>query len=250
MANPFQTPTNERSFSGLIDAAILATGRPQQLIAAVGFANMVVKECTALGLFARDMVEDGLAVVDGTAPVTMARPAYFRSLRTVKYVNKKVWPKLALPGRKQRDLSDFYYAVDNYFVFSGAGTGETIAMATYYWQKPLGYFGQLGVNTAIFPGGPYDTRPAFYDQDADIWMYLSADGTEYVTTTGDPNVDIARQKLSSNWMTLDWYDLVLSGTKSKMWTSAGDARGSTEYSVYKQFQKILQSSSAYESEDF
>jgi hypothetical protein len=250
MVQPFQTPPNEQSFSGLIDAAILATGKPNQLIAAVQFANLVVRECQALGLFARDLIEDGFSVTDGSQTVSLNRPPLFRSLRTVKYTNANIYPELALPGKKQKNKTHYYYGVDNYFVFAGAPTGETIAYAMYYWQKPLGYYAQLGVNTSIFPGGPYTTRPAYYDLNEGIWKYLNSDEDAYVDTTGDPDEDIARQLLTGNWLTQDWYDLILSGTKTKIWNSAGDPRGNTEYSNYKQLQKTMQFSTAYEGEGF
>ena len=250
MAQPFQTPPNEQSFSGLIDAAILATGRPGQLTAAVQFANVVVRECQALGLFAQDMIEDSFVVSDANAAITLDRPPLFRSLRTVKYVTANVYPDLALPGKKQKNKENFFYAADNYFVFKGPTTGEIVAYATYYWSKPLGYYSRLGVSTSIFPSGPYAIRPAYYDLNESKWQYLNADEDGYEDTTGSTSEDEARQKLVSNWLVSSWYDLILSGTKTKIWTSAGDPRGATEYSVYKQLQKTLQNTSAYEGEAF
>lgn len=249
MAIPFQTPVNEQSFSSLIDDAVLATGKPGQIIAAVQFANLVVLECQALGLFAQDMIEDSIAVPAGQAtPVTWVRPARFKSLRTVKYVNACSYPELALPGKKQRDKSDYFYAADNYFVFSGARAGETIALAIYYWQRRLAYYSMLGVNTATFPGGPYATRPAYLDQDLGTWKYLNIAGTVYVDTLGDPVVEAQRQLQALNWLVLDWRPLILSGVKAKMWNSSGDPRGNIEYGVYKQLQKSLQFTSSYEGE--
>lgn len=247
MANPFQTPVTEQSFSGLIDAAILATGKPMQLAAATQFANLVVRECQALGLFARDLIED--ALIATASPHIWTRPYLFRSLRAVQYPGWKRYPKLALPGRKQGPLCDYFYAADNYFVFAGINSGDTIKIATYFWQKPLGYYGRLGTNTQIFPGGPYPVRPAFYDLNSNQWMYLNTAGTAYVSTTGSPVTDELMQEISSNWLTSDWYDLILSGTKTKIWNSGGDPRGNTEYGVYKQLQKVLQNSTQYEAED-
>lgn len=254
MPNPFQTPTSEKSFSGLIDAVILATGKPQSLVSITQYAQAVIRECQSLGLFAQDMVEDSIDVPAGsTAPITWTRPAFFRSLRTVKYLNCSIYPELALPGRKQKDLCNYFYAADDYFVFKGEFSqqvADTIAIATYYWSTPLAYFNRLGVNSSIFPGGPYDIRPAFYSVDDMKWQYLNATSDGYIDTTGDAAVDTFRRKQAMNWMVDQWYDLILAGTKSKTFSAAGDPRATTEYSIYKQQQKILQNTASYEGEGF
>ena len=254
MANPFQTPTNEKSFSGLIDAVVLATGKPQSLVSITQYANAVLRECQSLGLFAQDLIEDSIPVPQSTTnSVTWDRPPLFRSLRTVKYMNCKSFPELALPGRKQKDLTEYFYASDSYFVFVGVNNSQmadTIAIATYYWFTPLRYFNRLDVQSGVFPGGPYTTRPAYYDVDQAKWLYLNADGTEYVDTLGDATVEAARQRQAMNWMVDQWYDLILSGTKSRVFSAAGDPRATVEYSIYKQQQKILQNTASYEGEGF
>lgn len=252
MANPFATPDNEQSFSSLIDDAVLATGKPMQLVNAVQYANLTVRECQALALFAPDLVEDQLLVpANQSGPYTWTVPtATFRSLRTVKYANCCVWPELILPGRKQKGKIHYFYRADNYFVFAGAGASETIKKATYSWRKRLGYYGRLGINTTLFPGGSYSIRPAYYDGDAEKWQYLNTAQDAYIDTTGDPVVDEARQLKATNWLFSDWRDLILSGIKTKIWNAAGDPRAATEYSVYKQTQKILQNTVSYEGEGF
>lgn len=251
MANPFQTPDTEKSFSGLIDAAIMATGKPGSLIYAVQAANLTIRECQAMGLFARDLIEDTLIPTDPTSTTYVwTRPVNFRKLRTAKYTVSRVYPDFILPGKKQAHQCEYFYAADNYFVFSGVPANDTIDIATYYWSTRLAYYGQLGIDTSIFPGGPYQTRPAFYDELLGIWQYLNSDGSEYVDTTGDPDTDAALQKVVSNWLTQDWYDLVLSGTKEKVWRSTGDARGPVEFSSYQTSKKLLQTTSGYEAEGF
>jgi hypothetical protein len=268
MALPFKTPTNQQSFSGLVDAAVMATGKPASLISITQYANNVVRECQALGLFAADLTEVQEIVPVGTdasgAPFTWNVSPLFRSLRTVQYIPGDcnnpaglgggtpgpVWPDLILPGKAQRHKLWYYYRSQGFFAFAGAGDNCTINMAQYSWQPQLGYYNQQGVNSASFPGGPYDTRLAYYDIYQSEWMYLQADGVTYENTTGDPTTDAEYQALSSNWLILNWYDLILSGTKSKMWTSAGDPRAGAEYSNYKQMQKLLQNTTQYESEGF
>lgn len=258
---PFKTPANQQSFSGLVDAAVMATGKPASLISIVQYANNVVRECQALGLFAADMEEVQLLVPQGQdnsgVAYTWTVPGpLFRSLRTVKYIpgtssqfQGEVYPDLILPGKRQKNKTWFYYRSQNYFAFAGVSDGTTINMAQYSWLPPLGYFAMAGLNTSIFPGGPYDVRLAYYDFILQEWLYLLSDGT-YGITTGDPATDALYQAQSSNWLIQSWYDLILSGTKSKMWTSAGDPRAGAEYSNYKQQQKLLQNTSQYESENF
>lgn len=246
MATPFQTPSNEKSFSSLIDEVILATGRPGSLINAVQAANLTIRECQSLGLFARDMEEDGIVV--GVTPYTYARPPLFRILRTAKYVNAKEYPELAAPGKKQRDLDNYFYAVNNDYVFSGISVGDTLALAYYLWSKSLTYYARNGVNTAQFPGGPYDVRVAYYDEAAGIWYYWT--GSAYATTTGSVITDALYQTLTTNWLVTDWRDLIISGTKAKIYNSANDTRGPVEYSAYKATQKLLMVTVGREGEGF
>jgi hypothetical protein len=258
MAGIFQTPPNEQSFSSLIDDAILATGRPNALISAIQHANLCVRECQGLSLFAQDLVEDQLSV-GSTVPYIWNRPAFFRKLRTAEYgyndptsghLRNKRYPKFLLPGKIQKEHCDYFYAASNYFVFSGVHTGDVINTATYYWSIPLAYYALAGAATELFPGGPYSTRLAYFDTILMQWMYLQVDGTTYAATTGDPAVDEQYRNLSANWLSSDWRALILSGTKAKIWNSVGDARGNVEYSLYKQVQQELRISSGYEAEGF
>ena len=253
MAVSFQTPTNEKSFSALIDNAIMATGKPQSLISIVAYANATIRECQTLGLFARDLIEDEVVVPDplsGTFHTWERDSNTFRSLRTVKYLTADVYPELALPGRKQIDKIYYYYASDNYYVFNGVQPGETIALAKYYWARRLSYFARLGVTSTAFPGGPYSTRPAYYDEDTQLWMYLNSDEDEYLTTLGDPTEEEARRLAAINWLITDWYDVVLSGTKAKIFNQSGDPRAIAEYSLYKQLQTAMKNTVGLEGEGF
>ena len=253
MALTFQTPTNEKSFSALIDNAVMATGKPGSLISIVAFANATVRECQTLGLFARDLIEDAV-VVDTTNltgyEVWERDSNTFRSLRTVKYVSADTYPELILPGRKAIGKTYYYYASDNYYTFNGVQPGETIAMAKYYWAKRLAYFARLGVATTQFPGGPYATRPAYFDEDTQLWQYLNSEGDAYELTTGDTAVDEARRLAAINWLISDWYDVILSGTKAKVLNQAGDPRSVAEYSLYKQLQAAMKNTVGLEGEGF
>lgn len=248
MASPFQTPANERSFSSLIDEAILVTGKPGSLISAVAAANLTVRECQSFGLFARDLIEEDITT--DAEPYVWTRPAYFRSIRAVKYPCIGEHVSLALPGRIQKNLCHFFYAADDYYVFKGIGTGQVIKLANYYWRKPLVYYGRLGTSTVQYPGGPYASRPAYFDISTDLWMYLNAAGDAYVTTLSDPTEEALRRANATNWLVDDWRDLILSGTKAKLWNSGSDPRGVVEFSAYKQNQTLLRNTVGYEGQGF
>lgn len=227
----------------------MATGRPQSLIATVQAANLTIRQCQALGLFAQDM-EELSYVVDVTPYVftKIANPGPWRILRTAKYVNAKTFPELAPPGKKQKTLDSYYYAVNNQYVFSGVTVGDTLALAAYWWAKSLTYYAQNGVVTTQFPGGPYPTRLAYYDDNSNKWQYWT--GTVYADTTGVAATDLLYQQQSTNWLVSDWRDLIIAGTKAKIWNSVGDPRGPVEYSAYEATKKLLMVTAGREGESF
>lgn len=258
MAGPFQTPQNEKSFSGLCDQVIIGTGRSAALLDVIAYANATLRECHALGLFYRDLIEDQLLVGSSTGSQIWEPGFGFRKLRTVQYDDSKIYPKYLLPGRQQRAGENtydsevpryYYYAADNYFVFNGVSLSENINYAAYWFPKSFQYYTRLGAtNTAQLPGSGYSTRSAYFDKDDDLWKYLNATGDAYLTTLGDPTVEAARRAKTMNWMVADWYELIMEGTKNKIFNLYGDTRTAASYSMYKSQQKDLVNSSQFESE--
>ena len=258
MASPFQTPANERSFSSLIDEVVLTTGRATSLISIVNYAKLTIRECQAFGLFARDLLEE--QVLATASPFIWTRPTFFRMLRAVKYVNasinassedRNIFPEFCPPGRIQKNKDYFFYAADDYYVFAGVQDNQTIDLANYYWSKPLVYYGRLGVVTGQFPGGPYVIRPAYFDLSTAQWAYLNTAQDAYVFTTGDPAVDVALQLLSTNWLVSDWRELIISGTKAKVFGNLGDeTRANREYAFYKATQLLMSNTVGVETTGF
>lgn len=248
-ARPFVTPINERSFSGLIDRCVLETGKSGALLTAIQYANLTIRECQALGLFASDLLEDRVLATD--APFSWTRPTNFRSLRLVQYGTSGDYPKFRMPGRgKNDDDTSLFYAAGNYFVFNGVVENEYINYAVYLWAQPLRYFSYVGLDTTAFPGGPYTTRRAYYDIDTATWYYLDTDDTTYVTTLGDTDEELLRRNNASNWLVQDWYDLILEGVKTKLFKQFNDERQSASYALYKQGQQVLRNTSGSEVESF
>lgn len=252
MAQPFQTPQNEKSFSSLVDDVIRITGKPGSLIDIVSYANSTIRECQSFGLIARDLVEDEIIsdAVNNETAFLWTRPFLFRQLRTAKYPHSGEYPKFLLPGRQQKGECEYFYAAQNYFAFAGVPNGCTVQLAYYTYLQSLLYYGQLNVATATFNGGPYDVRPAYYDIELEKWQYLNTAGTGYVDTTGNIVTDAALQKLSTNWILAEWREMVLSGTKAKVYTNAQDPRAPTEYSQYKQIQKLFIAANGLEATGF
>lgn len=246
MANPFQNPQNERSFSAIVDGVVLETGRPDNFLTALQFTNLTIRECQSLGLFAQDRIED--QVIVAAIPCVWTRPPYFRSLGAVKY-SCGVYPKLKLPGSQQADECYYYYAADDYFVFNGVTIGEKINLMMYMHSKPLMYYSRLGQDTSAFFGGPYPKRLAYFDIETDLWMYLNGTSDGYLTTLGDTVVEAARRKLSSNWLTKDWMDLISNGAKAKVFAQFGDTdRANRAFAAYKSTQKLLAMTVGFEAE--
>jgi hypothetical protein len=242
----FNTPANERSFSALVDQVIMESGKTEAIRSVASYANLTIKECQALGLFSADLRE--VEEVATANPHIYVKSRYFRSVRSVRYMSSGVYPKAKLPGRAQESRQYYFYAVDDSYVFRGPIVGETIAMATYLWATPLVYYSHLGQDTNDFPGGPYTDRPAYYDLSELQWMYLNDDGDAYVSTLGDETEELLRRTTAENWLISDWWDLILEGTKAKLFKQGGDERSALSFALYKQSQKTLALTAGFEAE--
>lgn len=248
---PFLTPQNERSFSAMVDRIILETGRQQALLSVIQYVNLTVRECQALGLFARDLIEE--TEVATANPHIFFRPrqsdyGQYRSLRTAKYDLLNYYPKMIRPGRAIEGKTAYYYAADNYYAFHGVSVGEDIQLASYYWAKPLRYFGRLGTTTTGYVGGPYTNRPAYLDIDTDTWMYLNAGQTAYVNDLADTDEEELRQRNALNWVLEDWWDVVGEGVKAKLFKAFKDERASAAYAAYSEGREILRNTVGIEAE--
>lgn len=245
-AKPFLTPQNERSFSALVDRVVLETGREHALLSVLQYVNLTVRECQALGLFAKDLLEE--EVVATASPHIFTRPRNWRSLRTVKYDQLSYYPKMVRPGRAIEKVSAYYYAADDYYAFHGVTVGESIFTAAYYWAKPLQYFGLLGTITTGFQGGPYTIRPAYFNITDDLWYYLNAGQTAYVTSLGNLTEEALRRRNSFNWVLDEWWDVVVEGVKAKLFKQYKDERAPAAYAAYQNGLEIFKNTMVVEAE--
>lgn len=248
---PFVTQPNERSFSSLIDRVALETGKTGALLSIVAATNMTIRECQAFGLFAQDLLEENFTA--DAQPYIWYRPRYFRSLQSVKYGQSLRYPTLRRPGvGKNNDDIYYFYAANDYYVFNGTLSNETVHFANYYWQKALSYWARLDAVTTAFQGGPYTKRQAYFDITTDVWMYINLAQDAYIVDS-PPVVYTADQQETlrnnaANWLVLDWYDLIAEGAKAKILKQFGDERAAATYGLYKSFQKIFLTANGFEAE--
>lgn len=245
----FVTPENERSFSALVDRIMRETGHVSAFLSVAGWVNQTVRECQALGLFVRDLVEDVVTVPDAN-PRVWTRPQYFRSLKAFKFNTSGMKPVRIVPGMSLEEYSYWWYAADDYYVFGGMYTGEGLGVAAYYWAKPLRYYAKLGEAVPSSLGGPYAVRPAYFDIDTDAWMYLNDAGTAYVSTlgSGQEAVEALRRRNAMNWLIQDWWDMIKDGAKAKVFQSKGDPRSNAAFANYKNGQNLLRMTVGFEVE--
>lgn len=248
--HPFQTPQNERSFSGLVDQVVLETGKTQALRSVVQYANLSIRECQALVTSERDLVEDEIEA-DADDVFIWPRPVRFRTMRAVLYTTSQEYPKFLRPGRQIQNVPYFYYATGDSFAFKGVIDGETLDVAYYTWHKPLQYFGRLNVDTSAYPFAPaggYSIRPAYYDPLNEEWQYLNSAQDAYLDTLGDDDAEELARNNSFMWILEEFYDMILEGAKAKVFKQFNDDRFSASFATYKASQEIFRRTIGFEAE--
>lgn len=206
--------TEINTFSALVDDAVIRTGRPSELNNIVAYTRQVIRELQGLGQFYDDLVEDVLTA--DASPYLWTNPSLLRSILTVKYptvldtYNRPVFPKFIRPSIQQRDVTYFYYRSSTVVVFSGIDSGTEIDIAYFAWLPKLIYYIS-------------DSRPATYDAETQTWSYLTA-----IT---DAEKAVA-EALVSNWLLVDWYDMILEGVCSRVWKQIQDPRAVASFSLF------------------
>lgn len=205
------------TFSSLLDEAVRLSGRGVAArVQLASYARASMREPQVDNLFEKDLVEDILTF--STDPYIWERPAEFRLFRTVKYT-EEIYPKYLMPGRRQHDVTYFYYAASTYYTFKGLAVGDTFGVAYYKYFPKLVYFDPVA-------------RPARYFADLGKWQYLDGD-SNFVDTLGSDDLDEAARALVTNWMLFDWTDLVMEGILAKQFKVQGDDRARSHFALYK-----------------
>ncbi len=219
--------TEGNTFSQLIDEAIKLSGRGTaarpRLIA---YSRSSMREAQVKALFHKDRAEDILTA--DTSPFIWTPPVTIRIVETVIFPNE-VYPVLIPPSRKQRFTSSlgdaFYYAAQNYYVFSGVAINDVINISYFSYFSPLIYFAT-------------DARPARFDLETLTWEYLDNDGN-YVSSLSTTALEEAARDKVTNWLIFNWFELVLEGTLAKQFKIIKDERAVTSFALFEKFKNDL-----------
>lgn len=212
-------------FSELVDDVVARTRRPDMQADIIGYANATIRECQALALFWRDLVEDQLT--PNAAPYTWDLPLNFFRLKAAQYGLtgcKPIYPERLPPGRVQEDKQFYYYFATSYVVFNGMGglsyngTFPVINLAYYVRQLSFKYY-LVGA------------RPAVFDSEDLTWTYLGG-----IT---DPILQAAARAKVANWLLQFWRELIAEGTCAKAFKIIGDPKAPSSFALFKSMQTNL-----------
>jgi hypothetical protein len=199
-------------FSEIVDTIVARSGRPESQADIEAYVNQVIRESRARSFFFKDLTDDTIDVL--TTPVIWPIPRLMRRMQAVKYQSCNIYPKYIAPGAKQKDYPDYFYAAGQSYVFTGRSlsVGETIAVS--YYTRPITYKYYAVTE-----------RPAVYNTETGVWTYLTA-------TTDDEQEAV--RNLVSDWLMIDWQNLVEEGALAAIYGLKGDQRGVVTYSRYRQ----------------
>lgn len=209
--------TEVNTFSAAVDDVVSRAARPDRKADVYSYVRSTLREMGAKAYFKRDLVEDTLTADQDNYIWTY--PQEFRIMRTVRYpfVNMRdesIYPPEILPGKKQREHTNFYYGGNGYYVFAGTENGDSIDVAYYTYPKKLPYYAEAN-------------RPARFDVETNAWIYL---------TSGTPTEEQTWRDQCSNWILFNYYDTVVEGALAKLFKTVGDPRASATYALYKSLQ--------------
>lgn len=217
------------TFSQLVDELVVSTGRINQQRDIQAFVNQVIRECHADErgrpyIFARNLIEDTLTATVETGQ-TWEPPMGFQVMQTARYGSiannngQPIYPKFQMPGRRLNQQRYYYYRSGTSFIFAEyGGVGSTIDLAYYVLPLRLGYFA---------PG----SRPATYDDATRQFTYFDLTGTGGLDYTQPDNQEAARN-LVTNWVLLNWPDVVRWGVRASIYPVVGDARSTQHFAKF------------------
>jgi len=211
------------TFNGLIDEVINRSLKSERLADIIAYARTTLRECHSLAFFAKDIVEDSYTLA--ASPEIWQRPDYFREMFSVgtpfyDSFGKRIFAKRVTPGPALNNVNYYYYPSGDAFVIGGLDTGVQLALAYFLYSRRFYYYTEA-------------TRPARFMTETNSWTYLTA---------SNPTEEAAARLSVSDWLLFDWYDMIMSGTLTKLYNTVADERGRTEYSLYKSLQKDLKTS--------
>lgn len=217
------------TFSQAVDDLVSETSRPDMKDMIVQYLNQTIRELhidpqTKLPIgFTSNLDEDEVAIdvetdeafiwdIPNSNRFQMLESAYY------PYVDEYAMerrPSTAFLFASEANSEYYYYRTGaNQIAFSGhGGTEDTVKLAWFVYPKRLTYY-------------TVANRPATWNVAAETFSYH----TDYNATAED---QLEALSLTTNWMLQRYEDLLLNGTRAKIWARIGEeARGKLAYSMY------------------
>ena len=225
-------------FSESVDKVVARSNRRERLEDVKAFMHSTIRECQNLAKFYRDRIEDEITVgsLNTAGAFVWDRPARFKRFEAVEYPNQ-IFPKRLNPGKRQVGETSYYYGGPTYFAFVGVAETDVIKVAYYTFARRFKYYAATARDTA---NPTVNSQPAIYDRETETWQYLDTSGTPvYVSSLGSTTADEAAQALVSNWLLLDWNNVLEEGALAKILKVISHANAPSSFALYKSLQKTL-----------
>lgn len=237
------------TFSQAIDMVALELGRQDSKPALVSYMNQTIRDVHVTNYaggqstplkFGANLIENVLtANLDDNYVWPIPNMTRHQLLVAVYYpdIGKYAHPtgagtKLLENGENLDDGLNVYRSGDNY-VFSGYGaTGSQIQVAYYEYPRRLKYYAS-NANPAA---------PAVYNEDTETWTYNAP------YNTGIPADEEIARNLCTNWLLMRWQDLIMQGTRAKMYGRLAD--NDKARVAYSSFEASRPGMAAVESNEF
>lgn len=228
------------TFSQLVDTLSIESLRPDMKTMIAGFANQTIRELhyekmtgAAIG-FARNLLElSVVANVDEAFSWTLPRQNLFMRMEAVRYPDMRKYARLRSPSTTHAfvgtvDWAYFYYRAGNYMVFSGyGGIGSQIDLAWFEYLRKLSYFAP-------------SANPCSWNDDTQAYTYIAGYNVDDTTRA-------QAQLLATNWMLETHEEIVMQGTRAKLYMRLGDLdRAKLAFSLFENLRPGLTSAETYD----
>lgn len=214
------------TFSQMVDSLVAESLRPEQKANIPGWINQTIRELhtddngMAVGL-SGNLVEELLTAVGDEGYVfDLPKPHRFQKIESVWYDGAQIYarertPSSAYLGAEEINGSKYFYRTGNGIAFNDyGGNGAGIRLAYYQYPRKLTYYAA-------------PLRPCAWSDQFEAFAYLPTyDNTE--------DERLNAQDLCTNWILQRYEELVLQGSRQKLYARlADDTRSKTSYSMYK-----------------
>jgi hypothetical protein len=216
-------------FSELVDTILTRAGQGSaaKKADAVSYAASTIRELSMKALFHRDFIDSDTYTADAD-PYVLTKPARFRQMRAVKFVECGVYPVFCLPGKELDEFDYKWYAADTYFAFSGMTIGDTVALGYYRYSRKFIYYATAD-------------RPAVYNHETEEWEY-------HASYSATAELQAEARDLVGHWLLQFWDTVVQEGTLAKFLKNLNDKeRAANCYALYKDMQEDITKAESFES---